>query len=443
MRVVSYVLEELAPNQLRTMTVGPGYHGRLVMARGVVEGVARHPAVEAFQAVAAAPYESEQVTVVPYDELAACVSQPDTVWFEPARHYWWRAGMARQLLGARFPIVTMMHSIGYPEQILPLTVSLLTHAQPGDRVIAPGPHAAALLRSHIARLAGFFGLADPEIPIHVVPYGVPDVPDIAPATARRVLGWDTTPVILYVGRLRDGDKADFSSLFRACAQLRASDTAFRLVLAGAGREGLEQDLLTQAASVGLADGLVEIRRNVSDAEKHLLLAACELFVSPSRTVSEAFGLSLVEAMLHAKPVVATAWGGYHDVIDDELTGLLVPTAWTNPENSTLGDLEFLLHVDFQSTEQASSHAAIDVDRLSEQLRRVLRDERLRQTLGQRAKTTARERFLLDTCVSGVVTELRAALDTHAAAPVDDHESRTSLGLLSSFAQLAQRTAPDW
>jgi glycosyltransferase involved in cell wall biosynthesis len=52
-----------------------------------------------------------------------------------------------------------------------------------------------------------------------------------------------------------------------------------------------------------------------------------VFVNPS--LSEAFGLSLVEAMASKKPVVATNVGGMKEVVDHGMSGLLVEPA--NPE----------------------------------------------------------------------------------------------------------------
>lgn len=53
-----------------------------------------------------------------------------------------------------------------------------------------------------------------------------------------------------------------------------------------------------------------------------LLASLDLFVSPSR--SEPFGLVIVEAMASGVPVVATMSEGAREIIEDGLTGRLVP-----------------------------------------------------------------------------------------------------------------------
>jgi glycosyltransferase involved in cell wall biosynthesis len=51
-------------------------------------------------------------------------------------------------------------------------------------------------------------------------------------------------------------------------------------------------------------------------------ANCYLFALPSR--GEGFGLVFLEAMAHAKPVIGGAHGGIPDIVEDGVTGLLVP-----------------------------------------------------------------------------------------------------------------------
>jgi glycosyltransferase involved in cell wall biosynthesis/SAM-dependent methyltransferase len=78
------------------------------------------------------------------------------------------------------------------------------------------------------------------------------------------------------------------------------------------------------------------------ADKHLLTASCDAFVSLHR--SEGFGLGLAEAMMLGKPVVATDYGGSRDFLD-ESTGFPVrcatipvgDDAWPYPPEMTWAD----------------------------------------------------------------------------------------------------------
>ena len=55
-----------------------------------------------------------------------------------------------------------------------------------------------------------------------------------------------------------------------------------------------------------------------------LIRQCHVYVQPS--ISEGFGLALVEAMGCGVPVIATAVGGAPEIIKDGETGWLLPKA---------------------------------------------------------------------------------------------------------------------
>jgi glycosyltransferase involved in cell wall biosynthesis len=95
-----------------------------------------------------------------------------------------------------------------------------------------------------------------------------------------------------------------------------------------------------------------------------LLSALDVFVSASHT--ESFGLTIVEAMASGTPVVATATEGAREIIEDGVTGLLVPVG--------------------------------DAEALASAITRLLEDEHERKRMGARARRVARERFSLDRMV---------------------------------------------
>lgn len=87
---------------------------------------------------------------------------------------------------------------------------------------------------------------------------------------------------------------------------------------------LETDLRTVAASVGVSDR-VRFLGDVTDGQLPEVYHACDLFVFPSITPNEAFGLVQVEAMACGKPVVAcNLRSGVPWVCRDGETGLIVP-----------------------------------------------------------------------------------------------------------------------
>jgi glycosyltransferase involved in cell wall biosynthesis len=66
---------------------------------------------------------------------------------------------------------------------------------------------------------------------------------------------------------------------------------------------------------------------LGEEEKHDLLAGSTMLVLPSR--DDSFGIVLLEAWLHGKPVIGAKAGGIPDVIEEQQTGLLVPYGGVN------------------------------------------------------------------------------------------------------------------
>jgi glycosyltransferase involved in cell wall biosynthesis len=62
----------------------------------------------------------------------------------------------------------------------------------------------------------------------------------------------------------------------------------------------------------------------SDFRLSLLYSAADVFVIPS--VQEAFGQTALEAMACGTPVVGSAVGGIPEIVQDNVTGWLVPAA---------------------------------------------------------------------------------------------------------------------
>jgi phosphatidylinositol alpha-1,6-mannosyltransferase len=102
---------------------------------------------------------------------------------------------------------------------------------------------------------------------------------------------------------------------------------------------------------------------VSEAELNQLYRRCAIYISPSMMEEgdvEGFGIALVEAGAHGRPVIAGRTGGVEDAVVDGETGILV-------DPSKLDEIETALV-------------------------RLLDDDDLRQRLGSQAKRRAELRF---------------------------------------------------
>jgi glycosyltransferase involved in cell wall biosynthesis len=126
--------------------------------------------------------------------------------------------------------------------------------------------------------------------------------------------------ILIVGRqLRSEGLKGFDQLIRALALMHASGRRATLHIIG---EGDEQPLLRDIARDRGVASYAVFHGAVTDADLAAAYQSCDVYAMPSN--QEGFGIAFVEAMLHAKPCVGARAGGIPEVIEDGVTGFLVP-----------------------------------------------------------------------------------------------------------------------
>ena len=98
-------------------------------------------------------------------------------------------------------------------------------------------------------------------------------------------------------------------------------TNLPLVIAGAGPE--EKKLKEQAEKLNIKN--VIFLGHISDEDKLCLLNICHAVVCPSHLRSEAFGITLLEGLMHQKPLISTELGtGTSFVNANGKSGLVVP-----------------------------------------------------------------------------------------------------------------------
>jgi glycosyltransferase involved in cell wall biosynthesis len=128
--------------------------------------------------------------------------------------------------------------------------------------------------------------------------------------------------ILYVGRIeRSSAWKGISILVEAFARVANVRPEARLVLAGGG--DAVEDYRDQARHLGLCDR-VHFTGPLSHSELVQVYQTAAVAVLPSTTASESFGMCLVEAMACGTPVIGSDLGGIPYVIDDGVSGFLVP-----------------------------------------------------------------------------------------------------------------------
>jgi glycosyltransferase involved in cell wall biosynthesis len=218
----------------------------------------------------------------------------------------------------------------------------------GDRAIATLAHAHIAISRGLARyledVEGFDGES-----FEIVHYGIePNGPAHAFTAAE--------PRLLCVGRLIP--IKGHIVLLRAFAEARRNVPNLQLDLAGRGP--LEPALRALAKELGIDDA-VRFLGFVSPVQRAIEEAA--IVVVPS--MGEGFGMVALEAMERGRPVIAADIGGLGELVEHEVTGLLVPPG--------------------------------EADSLARALERLGGDLQLAALMGEAGRRRALERFLQERC----------------------------------------------
>lgn len=198
------------------------------------------------------------------------------------------------------------------------------------------------------------------------------VPDPKPVEAKASRPGEQCK-ILFLGDL--SKRKGVPELLAALAREPLRNTAWRLTLAGG---GAVDKYKAQAEQLGLSSKM-QFLGWVGEDRVKALCADADVVVLPSH--AEGLAMSVLEGLSHGLAVVTTPVGAHLEVIENEITGLLVPPG--------------------------------DVAALSGALGRLVSDPQLRQRLGR----AARQRFLDAFDVRKYSTKMRAIHAQLGAAPV--------------------------
>jgi len=170
----------------------------------------------------------------------------------------------------------------------------------------------------------------------------------------------TPPQLIMVARF--AAPKDHQTLLKALGRLTDLQWTLTLVGDGAGRGSAEE--LTAELGIKKRISFTGVREDVSR-----LLAESQVFVLSSGR--EGFPLSILEAMRVGLPAVAADVGGVSEAVRDGESGFLFPPG--------------------------------DVDRLAENLRRLLGDPLLRKRMGRAGRESFLKNFTLDQMVDKTIT----------------------------------------
>jgi len=334
-----------------------------------------------------------EITFAPMQAAGKLFFQPLTALVPSIRdrQYWlmssgresYRLGLARWAARAPIasPITTLIHSVNWLE-LLPLYLAMMTTSESYDAIVATSSASEIAVRQVIGWLADTCDIQRSvtivRIPLAIDVFNVGGVSKLA---SRKLLNLkQESLILLFVGRLTEEYKADLQPLLSALKHVALGTPNVHLVIAGQDSINYAVRLREQAHALGVFD-YVTILANQSDAVKHLLYSAADIFVSPVDNIQESFGLTLLEAMAHRLPVVASDWSGYRDIVQTGHTGFLVPTYWDMEAGERASEYSGV-ETQYGVHSYLAQHTVVDVKALIDCLTVLCTDGEVRAAMGE-------------------------------------------------------------
>jgi L-malate glycosyltransferase len=247
------------------------------------------------------------------------------------------------LLTAQQPrVVTTLHGtdttlLGYDPGYGPAIHHALTHSDAVTTV-------SEFLKRETQKVLDFDG------PMEVIHnFFEPRTPQHSREEMRGDLGLRDEVMLLHSSNLRPLKRIDL--LLETVALIRPRESFKLVILAG----GDFSPFLSDIRRLELEEQVI-VRENVRDMEDYLQAADIGLFTSET----ESFCLSILEAMYFACPSVAPRVGGIPELVENEITGLLLPFG--------------------------------DTEKMARSVQSLIQDATLRTMLGQAAQQRAHDKF---------------------------------------------------
>lgn len=158
--------------------------------------------------------------------------------------------------------------------------------------------------------------------VHLCPNGIPDIKINDRLTCNRQ--GKRTVSILFLSNLLES-KGVFV-LLEACKLLKNRNLDFKCTFVGGVGDVNEQQFQSKLQQLALTD-YVDYAGKKYGKEKEVFFSEAHIFAFP--TLNETFGIVNLEAMQYELPVVSTSEGGIPDVVEDSVTGFLVPKKDSN------------------------------------------------------------------------------------------------------------------
>lgn len=353
-------------------------------------------------------------------------------------------------------LVGVIHTLCSEAVLRSLSALVTADLHPWDALVCTSTAGRAVVEEAIAatveslrRRFGAPSLAPAGLPLlPVIPLAIDPAQPFAPQDsrdqrrrrAREAMGIDAADfVVASVGRLSFHSKAHPLALYGALDRLAHRHPQVHLLECGHLFNAAIGEAYQQARGTftNLRVSQVGGLQVATEEQKWQVLAAADVFVSPADSIQETFGLSLLEAMAAELPVVATDWNGYRDLVEDGVSGLLIPCA---DVMAGLGDVDHIgidhslgmINYDMMLALR-SLGVVIDADALEAALERLLLQPDLAREMGASGRERLIRRFSWQ-AVAGQYRELWAELQQrrqHGAATAPEGKPEFDYGRLFS------------
>lgn len=128
---------------------------------------------------------------------------------------------------------------------------------------------------------------------------------------------DSEKIILYVGAFRKYKGLSF--LIKSLSILSKKGINYKCILVGDGE--LKRELVDYSISLNVSEN-IHFVNFVSEKDLLSYYSLCDVFVLPSPSIAESFGLVVLEACAAGKPVIVTHGSGVSELLMKEQVGLI-------------------------------------------------------------------------------------------------------------------------
>ena len=227
---------------------------------------------------------------------------------------------------------------------------------------------------------------------------------------------DSAVLFLAFSRLSPGTKGDQLALLTLWKRAMGHEANAFLILAGATVDRhFTEDLrrLARQLHIGGSVAVLDDPHSIWPDPGCALMSAADVFVHLSTGPEEVASLVACEAMAYGLPVIGADWSGMSGIVQDGLTGVLVPTYAVAVPSELRQTLSFGREPSYNA--ELSRCVVIDTEKVVESLCDLLQHADRRRAMGSAARSRAEN--VLDV---NVVSQVRLDVLKHAAQEARSH-----------------------